>query len=390
MRIDCDFDGGSIIVLSERPSDARLALRPDTHAEFRQWFYFRVTGVDELTAPIRIVDAARATYPTAWDVYRAWASYDQEYWFRVDVELDGGELSILHEPEEETVFYAYFVPYSLARHATLLDEAAATGRCRRIVLGRSLLGRAITALSFGDPDAELQLWLTARQHPGETMAEWYAEGLIERLLDPDDAVVAAILERAAVHVVPNMNPDGSFLGNLRSNAVGVNPNRTWEAPDPRTSPEVCCVLDAMEQTGVDFFFDIHGDEQFRYCFVVGAEGNPSYSPRMAALERRFVGELLAASPDFQDHFRYDRDRPGEGDLSIGNNQIGERFGCLSLTLEMPFKDLVDDPDTDAWGWTPGRSIQLARDSLVAIAGLLDDLRRGRGGRRGAWSRPRLR
>jgi murein tripeptide amidase MpaA len=383
MRIDCDFDGGSIVVLSERPSAALLALRHDTNAAFRQWFYFRVAGAGELTEPIRIVDAAGATYPTAWDVYRAWASYDQELWFRVDVELDEGELSILHEPEEETVFYAYFVPYSLARHADLLDEAEATGRCRRTVLGRSLLGRAITALSFGDPAAELQLWLTARQHPGETMAEWFAEGLIGRLLDADDDVAAAILERAAVHVVPNMNPDGSFLGNLRSNAAGVNPNRTWAAPSPATSPEVRCVLEAMQHTGVDFFFDIHGDEQFRYCFVVGSEGNPSYSPRMAALEQRFVEELLAASPDFQDHFRYDRDRPGEGDLSIGNNQVGERFGCLSLTLEMPFKDLVDDPDDDAWGWTPGRSQLLARDSLLAIAGLLDDLRRGPRGRRRA-------
>ena len=374
MRIDCDFDGGSILVLSEDPADVRLALRPDTHAEYLQWFYFRVSDASELTAPIRILGAAGATYPTAWQFYRAYASYDQETWFRVDVELTDGDLAIDHRPEEEVVYYAYFVPYSLARHAALLDGAERSGRCRRRDLGRSHEGRAITELTFGDPEAGLQLWFTARQHPGETMAEWYAEGLIERLLDEDDAVVSYLLERAAIHVVPNMNPDGSVRGNLRCNALGVNPNRTWDRPTRAASPEVRCVLAAMDAAGVDFFLDAHGDEQFRHCFVVGAEGNPSYSRRIAGLERRFVEELLLASSDFQDHLCYDRDLPGEGDLSIANNQVGERFDCLSLTLEMPFKDLVDDPEDDAWGWTPNRSKQLARDTLSALADLLRELR----------------
>lgn len=373
MQIDSDFDGGSIIVLSDDPDDVSLALRPDTLAEYRQWFYFRVTGALELTAPIRIAGASEASYPTAWDAYRAYMSYDQDNWFRVPTELDDGSLFLLHEPEEDTLYCAYFVPYELGRHDAVLDSAASGGRCVRNDLGVTLEGRPISELVFGDPSAGLQLWFIARQHPGETMAQWFAEGLIERLLG-DDPQIAELLSRASVHVVPNMNPDGSHHGNLRSNALGVNLNRAWRAPSLEESPEVQGVLQAMDRAGVDFFLDAHGDEQFRYCFVVGAEGNPSYSPRIAELEQQFTGNLLAESPDFQDRVRYDRDLPGEGDLSIANNQVGERFDCLSMTLEMPFKDLVDDPDDDAWGWTPLRSKELAHAALSAVAGMLDDLR----------------
>jgi murein tripeptide amidase MpaA len=42
------------------------------------------------------------------------------------------------------------------------------------------------------------------------MAEWFAEGLLERLTaDSRDAEVAALLASAVLFIVPNMCPDGS-------------------------------------------------------------------------------------------------------------------------------------------------------------------------------------
>ena len=38
-----------------------------------------------------------------------------------------------------------------------------------------------------------------------------------------------------------MNPDGSVLGNLRTNAAGANLNREWENPTLERSPEVFSV-----------------------------------------------------------------------------------------------------------------------------------------------------
>ena len=71
-------------------------------------------------------------------------------------------------------------------------------------------------------EGKLACWFIARQHPGESMAEWLVEGMLERLLDTEDATARWLRERAVFYVVPNMNPDGSIRGHLRNNAAGAN------------------------------------------------------------------------------------------------------------------------------------------------------------------------
>lgn len=61
------------------------------------------------------------------------------------------------------------------------------------------------------------------------------EGMIQRLLDENDTVARALLEKAVLYVVPNMNPDGGIRGHLRTNAVGVNLNREWQTPSMEKS-----------------------------------------------------------------------------------------------------------------------------------------------------------
>ncbi|MBU6290015.1 MAG: RusA family crossover junction endodeoxyribonuclease, partial [Chloroflexi bacterium] len=39
-----------------------------------------------------------------------------------------------------------------------------------------------------------------------------------------------LLDRAVIHVVPNMNPDGTRLGHTRGNGAGANLNREWADP----------------------------------------------------------------------------------------------------------------------------------------------------------------
>ena len=53
------------------------------------------------------------------------------------------------------------------------------------VLGQTLDGRDLDLITVGTPaPGKRVLWVTARQHPGETMAEWWMEGFLQRLLDP--------------------------------------------------------------------------------------------------------------------------------------------------------------------------------------------------------------
>ena len=269
---------------------AELAVRHDIRAdgqpsEFLQWFYFRVSGAEDSGAELRIINAGATTYPEGWRDYRAVASWNRRDWERIPTRYDGQILTLDLPSAPAPSYIAYFEPYSWERHLGLLADSVACGaQLQR--LGASVQGRDIDALIVGS--GEQVVWIIARQHPGETMAEWFVEGLLQRLLEADDPFALELRRTATLHIVPNMNPDGSVLGNLRTNAAGANLNREWLAPAVERSPEVKCVRDALHATGCDAFFDIHGDENLPYVFIAGCEMLPSFTPQQAAEQGAFA------------------------------------------------------------------------------------------------------
>ncbi|WP_348728408.1 M14-type cytosolic carboxypeptidase [Rheinheimera texasensis] len=372
MKITCNFDSGNIDVISaERIDDIRLAIRKDHQSDFYQWFHFRLHSDSFEPHTIRLTNVNTSAYPKGWADYKAVASYDRETWFRVDTAYDGEHLVITHYPEAESCYFAYFAPYSYERHMDLLSQAQATGLAQLVDLGNTLDNRDMSMLVIGEPaDGKKKIWITARQHPGETMAEWFVEGLLDRLLDQDDGVARELLNKAVFYVVPNMNPDGSVRGHLRTNAAGVNLNREWQTPSLEKSPEVYLVRQKMLETGVDMFLDIHGDENLPYNFVAGAEGVPSYNAKMAQLETLFKQTLLAVTPEFQTEFGYELDAPGQANLTIASTWVAEQFKCLAYTFEMPFKDNANLPDAQ-FGWSDVRSKKLGNDTLIAVRAVVD-------------------
>ena len=374
LKISCTFDSGAIEVVSaDRARDIQLNIRADTRADFRQWFHFRLQGAAGQRCRVRFLNAGKCTYVGGWRDYRAVASYDATRWFRVPTSFDGAEMVIEHAPDRDSVYYAYFEPYSWERHLDLLGRIAASPRARVRDLGSSVEGRRLSSLVVGaeGPD-KLPLWIIARQHPGETMAEWFAEGLLERLIDGGDPVARALLDDAVLHVVPNMNPDGSVHGNLRTNAAGANLNREWTAPSVERSPEVLHTRAAMHETGVAAFLDVHGDEALPYVFVDGCERLPGFSERQRELQRALVGAFKRASPDFQDVHGYPDDKETKINLTLASKHVSHTFGCLALTLEMPFKDNADRPDPEV-GWNGERSKRLGAAAVEALLEVLPNL-----------------
>ncbi len=370
IEISSTFDSGAIEVLARDDRRVDLAIRHDvaadgTRSEFLQWFHFRVSGAEESGAELRIVNAGATTYPDGWRDYRAFASWNRRDWERIPTRYDRQILTIDLPPAPGPSYIAYFEPYSWERHLALLADSVRGGthgaRVRR--LGASIQGRDIDALVVGS--GERSVWIIARQHPGETMAEWFVDGLLQRLLDPADAVAVELTRIVRFHVVPNMNPDGSVLGNLRTNAAGANLNREWLAPTVERSPEVKCVRDAIHATGCDAFFDIHGDENLPYVFVAGCEMLPNFTPRQSAEQDAFSSAFRAASTDFQTQHGYHASKYKDDVLKLASKYVGHTFGCLSLTLEMPFKDNANAPDA-RFGWNGARSARLGAAMLEPI------------------------
>jgi murein tripeptide amidase MpaA len=375
MQISANFDSGNIDVISAQTStDIQLAIKKDRQSEFYQWFHFKLHNTEHTEHVMHLNNAGKSAYVEGWENYQAVASYDRQHWFRVPTEFDGEKLTITFTPEHDSTYFAYFAPYSYERHQDLIHSAQLDIDCQLQVLGQTLDGRDMSVLKVGEEgEGKKVIWLTARQHPGESMAEWFMEGFIDRLLDEDDGVARSLLNSAVFYLVPNMNPDGSARGHLRTNANGANLNREWQTPTMENSPEVYLVREKMLETGVDMLLDIHGDEALPFNFVAGCEGIPSYDERHKGLEEKFKNVLLAITPEFQDDKGYDKDEPGQANLTVCANWVGEQFKCLSYTVEMPFKDNDLLPDYSV-GWSDERSSLFGRDFLTAIYHVVDDLR----------------
>ena len=376
MRILTPKDGGKIQLLRLGDETARLAIRADErNPDFRQYFSFVARDLDG-PCTFEITNAAECTYGDAFEGYRVCASTgDDDDWFRVETELDEGTLRFSYEPDRgEAVRFAYFAPYTCARRRAFGDRLRKSRRARASALGKSVRGEPMELFTFGSTDDDApKLWIIGQQHPGETMAGWFMEGAASRLAFGEDPVARELLERARLFLVLCMNPDGAFAGNHRTNAAGRDLNRCWWDADAKTSPEVLAVRNAMYDQGVDFFLDVHGDEHVPYVFVAGAEGNPHYTDRIEALEDAFSHAMLEASDEFQTEEGYPKDAPGKGDLRCAGNYVGEAFDCLSLTLEMPFKDNANAPDEER-GWSPDRCRTLGAATLEAALAVIEDLR----------------
>eukprot|EP01030_Chromulinospumella_sphaerica_P017368 gene17368-17196_t len=155
IKISHQFDAGAIeVIRADDPANIDLNIRKDSHADITQWFYFRVQGAKATPLTMNFLNAGSAAYPDGWKDYQAVASYDRENWFRVPTRYDGKVMTVEHTPEYDSVYYAYFEPYSWERHLALLDNAQLSPLVELVDLGSTIDGHDLNMLVIGNPEAE--------------------------------------------------------------------------------------------------------------------------------------------------------------------------------------------------------------------------------------------
>ena len=135
---------------------------------------------------MHLMNAGAASYPDGWQGYNACCSYDRSSWFRVPSSYtpEDGKFTIRHTPESNSAYYAYFAPFTLEQHMDLVSRCQRSDRVRLEVLGTTLDGHDLDLLVLGDEAPhKKKVWMIARQHPGESMAAWFAQGALARLTD---------------------------------------------------------------------------------------------------------------------------------------------------------------------------------------------------------------
>lgn len=402
VSISSTFDGGNGKLHKVDGNTVYIHIEKDPYTELEdtehfQYFNFRSTVLrkgddetsNELTLKYVLSNAGECSYPIAWDGSTAFVSttpFDPHSWHRVlntSYDASTGELSWTydHTASSSSVYFSYFPPYSYCRHLSLISKCDASSYAKVYSLGQSLEGREMDCIQIGS--GTLVCWIIHRQHPGETMAEFYAEGLLERLLGLNtegsvDGLVKDILQRYTFYIVPNMCPDGAVRGHLRTNFIGSNLNREWtssgskedgtfyEAPTLERSPEVYHILRKMDETGVDAFLDVHGDEELPFNFLAGSEGCANWSKRLEVLHGAFLSKYSEVNSDMQALIAYEPEEPGQGRTNVCSNQIAIRFDCLAATLEQPFKDCLSNTDPER-GWNPARAKMLGASVLEPLS-----------------------
>jgi murein tripeptide amidase MpaA len=406
ISISSAFDGGNGKLDKVVGNTVYINIEKDPYTELErtehfQYFNFRSTVAveklredhnqtsDAVTLKYVLSNAKQCSYPIAWDGTTTFVSntpYDPHSWRRIQntsYDASTGELSWTydHSSTSSSVYFSYFPPYSYCRHLSLIAKCDASPSAKVYSLGQSLEGREMDCVQIGS--GKLICWIIHRQHPGETMAEFYAEGLLERLLGLNmdgsvDGLVKDILQKYTFYIVPNMCPDGGVRGHLRTNFIGSNLNREWtssgskedgtfyDAPTLERSPEVYYVLKKMDETGVDAFLDVHGDEELPFNFLAGSEGCANWSKRLEVLHGAFLSKYSEVNSDMQALVAYEPEEPGQGRTNVCSNQIAIRFDCLAATLEQPFKDCLSNPDPER-GWNPARAKMLGASVLEALS-----------------------
>ncbi|NVK26022.1 MAG: carboxypeptidase family protein [Gammaproteobacteria bacterium] len=352
IQINRNFCGGAIeVIAADKIDDIKLNIPKDNQSCTRQWFYFAVETDQPETHGIKLVNAGKVTFDKAWQGYCVFVSYDNDTWFTLPTTFDGKSLVIEHNSVASVTYYAYFVPYSLERQLALEERLSQNKHFELSNIATTLNGNQVTMFSIGDMQAHKKnVWLIARQHPGESMAQWISEGIVNELSDIERH--QGLFDNVNVFVVMNMNPDGSQIGNHRTNAQGKNLNRCWSEPSALECPEVFSVQREMKEKGVDFFIDIHGDETIPYNFIM----NNSRDDVGALFKRK----LADKDPRFQlkyDYATYQNSCSSAcGVSSCGAGKtatafISETFEATSLLLEASFKPLKNRPDTECWNHT---------------------------------------
>ena len=448
--INSSFDGGSIecVECCEDAANVRLRLLPDPVSLneggkiFRQHFDFtcsKISPAEELPRDVICfrIENARASM-CGYESYTAMYSLDgSEDWKRcdetgttqIDEEGDGALVLsvnvVRHSPDSPgggdipgggdspdgrssssssrkkrvcTVHVAYFVPYRYdTQHADLIARCLQSPLVTRSCAGLSVEKREIDLLTITDrstpPEGKMAVWIVCRQHPAETMAEWWADGFLGRLLDGDplkgaDPARDALLRGSVVNIICCANPDGAALGLTRTNAAGMNLNREWSTPTEEHTPEIVGILAKIAESpssSCDFVLDVHGDETLPRPVLCCA---PAWDARLDRLQRAFWAELASANSDFSledslPHLIHIPPAPGDAagqcktgadrldnmaetgaNLTLCSTQLAFRHDCLAMTLEQCFLA----------PWSVEKSKQLGADMIQPLAAILPSLR----------------
>lgn len=162
---------------------------------------------------------------------------------------DSGRLNLTFPAGQNEVELAFFDPLGYQEihervNALVMAGVGATTE----VLGLSQQGRQQWLVTVTDPTVpttnKRRVWVHARAHAGEVTSSHVMLGLLDQVTT-DTAMGRHLRRNCIVHILPNLNVDGTYLGLTRWDSQGRDLERQWA--NPSNVPEVANIRARVDQ-----------------------------------------------------------------------------------------------------------------------------------------------
>ncbi|KAL7286509.1 hypothetical protein TKK_0019245 [Trichogramma kaykai] len=361
---DASFETGNlgrVDLVSEFEYD--LFIRPDTCSpRLRLWFNFTVDNVRQDQRVIfNIVNISKSKNLFRQGMTPLVRSSNRHRWQRLPLKQvfyykstehqDHYILSFAFAFDREDEFYQFALtyPYSYSRHLGYLNNLISKFPVvKRDTIASSIQKRDVELISLTseqnyqplEPEQKMRrcIVLIARIHPGESPSSFVCQGFVDFVVSAHP--IAKILrDYFMFKIVPMINPDGVYVGNYRSNCLGMDLNRSWSRISPWIHPTLLATKNLLETLDKDVTFpldcvlDLHAHTNATGIFVYGNTYEDVYRYERHIVLPKLLSQM--AEDYDSDNTMYNADSNKEGTARRYLCSIlSEHVNCYTLHVSM--------------------------------------------------------
>jgi len=218
---------------------------------------------------------------------------------------------------QEVINNQYYVDWgkSLQKHASISHT----------LLGNSTQNRPIYKIETNNNNKEL-IVILGRMHPPEVTGALALFPFVENLLSNND-LAKQFRQQYDLLIIPNINPDGVFMGNWRHNANGLDLNRDWIKFSQKETRLINDYLKNQVTSGrkITFAIDFHSTHQDVFYTM------PSdYGVESPYFVEHWLKNLDEAMPNFT-VVTQPGNKPGNG---VSKQYFADNYKVHAITYEM--------------------------------------------------------
>lgn len=338
LQFKTDFSSGAATRFRVQPNGAiAFEIPAEPGGNEYLWFYFEALGGNEQPLEFVLKNAAGAHQTgRRWMITHPVFSADGKTWVRAEkIRYQGG---LLRSPVfrftapiwAETLRVAYCYPYTLADYDNFISHLNSPDLSLDQTIGQSEEGRAIPCfrLAAREADSAEEIWVVAREHPGETPASFVLEGMVQALLAHPAGM--RLRDAFTFTFVPLLNVGGVEQGYYYHNARGVNLAEDWA---DLKSAEVRALKAALEPAAragrLRLVVNLHASNDPRKGHFFLEMPRSRLRPSDAEFQQSLFQATDGNHPQLQGRSRVTlRDDPG-----ITGNALYDHYGVYCLYME---------------------------------------------------------